>query len=215
MKVLIIGANGKVGKLITQKLKESEEFTPIAAFRKEEQKEHFKNMGVDYRVINLEDEVATIAKAVRGADAIVFSAGSGGKGGAEKTLAVDLDGAVKAMEAARKEGIKRFVIVSAMGTDDRNYWEESGMKTYYIAKHYADRVLKASDLYYTIIRPGALQDKPGTGKITTQNAAAKEGVPREDVANVIVEVLKKDSTIRKIIEFNSGDTAVREAVKTI
>jgi dephospho-CoA kinase len=70
-------------------------------------------------------------------------------------------------------------------------------------------------LYYTIIRPGALQDKPGTGKITTQNAAAKEGVPREDVANVIIEVLKKDSTIGKIIEFNSGDTAVREAVKNI
>ncbi len=214
-KVLIIGANGKVGKLLTQKLKESEEFAPIATFRKEEQKEHFEKLGVDYRVLNLEDDVATITKAVRGADAIVFSAGSGGKGGAEKTLTVDLDGAVKAMEAARKEGIKRFVIVSAMGTDDRSYWEESGIKTYYIAKHYADRVLKASDLYYTILRPGALQDKPGTSKITTDNPASQEGVPREDVANVILEVLKKDNTIGKIIEFNSGDTPAREAVNRI
>ncbi|GGB38741.1 hypothetical protein GCM10011409_15320 [Lentibacillus populi] len=47
-------------------------------------------------------------------DAVIFAAGSGGSTGADKTLLVDLDGAAKAVEAAEKQGIKRFIMISAL-----------------------------------------------------------------------------------------------------
>lgn len=214
-KVLIIGANGKVGKKLTKQLNEASEFAPVALFRSEDQKEYFKELGVDYQIVSLEDSVDVIAGVMTGMDAIVFSAGSGGKTGYDKTLAIDLDGAVKAMDAAEKAGVKRFVIVSALNTDNRSFWNDSGMKPYYIAKHYADRILKSSNLDYTIVRPGQLLDDAGTGKITTTDPADNKSVPREDVASLIVEVLKHDNTIGKIVEFNQGDTLIEKAVSDI
>ncbi|MEM9675186.1 MAG: SDR family oxidoreductase [Bacteroidota bacterium] len=214
-KVLIIGASGKIGRLLTEKLNDDTEFSPVALFRSEDQKDFFEKLGVEYKIISLEDSIDMISNAMVGADAIVFTAGSGGKTGYDKTLAIDLDGAVKAMDAAKQAGVKRFVMVSALNTDKRETWNDSGIKPYYIAKHYADRILKSSGLDYTIMRPGRLVDDAGNGKVTTSNPAANKSVPREDVASIIVEVLKQDDTIRKIIEFNQGDTPIPEAIKGI
>ncbi len=177
--VLIIGANGQVGRIITTKMKDSADFTPIAAFRKEKQKEFFKSINVNYRIVDLEEEVDSIADAMKGMDAVIFSAGSGGSTGYYKTLTIDLDGAVKSIEAAQKAEVKRFVIISALHADNRELWDESGIKPYYVAKHYADRMLKSSGLDYTILRPGQLFNKEGAGKITITNPGSEKGVPEK------------------------------------
>ena len=130
----------------------------------------------------------------------------GGKTGDDKTLAIDLDGAVKAMEAADKAGVKRFVMVSALHTDTRSAWKASGINGYYIAKHYADRQLRSSGLDYTILRPGLLLDEKASETITTENPEAQKGVSREDVANLILAVLEHDNSIGKVITFNQGST---------
>lgn len=213
--VLIIGANGQVGRIIVTKMKDSSDFTPTAAFRKEKQKEFFENHGVDYRIVDLEEEIDTLAGAMEGIDAVVFAAGSGGKTGLDKTLTVDLDGAVKSMEAAQKAGVNRFVIISAMHADNREMWEESGIKPYLVAKHYADRILQSIGLDYTILRPGQLLDEEGTSKITVTNPSSEEGVPREDVAKAVLEVLNHDNTIGKTIAFNEGNVPIEEVVSEI
>ena len=213
--VLIIGANGQVGKIIATQMNDDQEFTPVALFRKEKQKDFFEEKGIDYRVVDLEEDVDTIAGAMEGIDAVVFSAGSGGGTGFDKTLNVDLDGAVKSMDAAKQAGVSRFVIVSALHADDPELWEESGIKPYMVAKHYADRMLKESGLDYTILRPGRLFNEEGTGNITIANAEEQRGIPREDVAATVREVLKNDNTIDKVISFNGGDTAIAEAIKDV
>ncbi|THH35587.1 SDR family oxidoreductase [Neolewinella litorea] len=211
--VLIVGAHGQVGQLLTDKLNEAPDFTPVALIRKEEQRELFAEKGVEARVASLEDSVASLSANMQGIDAVVFSAGSGGSTGSDKTLTIDLDGAVKCMEAAQRAGIRRFVMLSALHTDDRNRWTDAeGMKPYYVAKHYADRVLKGTGLDYTIVRPGALKNEEGTGRINTENPDETKSVPRDDVAQVILEVLQQDSTIGQIITFNRGDTPIEEAL---
>ncbi len=214
-KVLIIGAHGKVGRILTRKLKAASDFTPVALFRKEEQKELFEEMGVEYSIVSLEEDIGQIAEAMAGMDAVVFTAGSGGKTGPDKTLAVDLDGAVKSMEAAIMAKVRRYVMVSALNAGNRDAWKTSKIKPYYIAKHYADRILRSIGLDDTIVRPGRLQDEPGTGKIDITEPVSKKGVPREDVASLIVELLRHDNTIGKVIEFNGGDEPVEEAAGRI
>lgn len=212
-KILVIGANGKVGRILTQKLNDSPKFVPTAGVRKEEQKAFFEEMGVGGLLIDLEGTVDELADKIKGIDAIVFSAGSGSKTGDDMTLAIDLDGAVKAMQAVEKVGVKRFVMISAIHADTRSEWKTSGINGYYIAKHYADWILQRSTLDYTILRPGRLLDEAGRGKLTTENPESQKGVTREDVADLILEVLEHDNSIGKIITFNEGDTTIKEVVR--
>lgn len=217
MNVLVIGAHGKIGKMVVQKMKASDSFLPTAFIRKKEQKVYFDEIGVPVKVANLESDIGEILEAVRGFDAIVFSAGSGGKTGFDKTLEIDLDGAVKSMIAAEQVGIKRYVMVSAYLADDRTKWEKSGIKPYYIAKHFADKELRQSTLHYTIIRPVRLTDEKGIGKVTvnTKTEALQKTVSREDVASTILEVLNHPETIGKVVALSTGEVPVREAVMSI
>lgn len=214
MKVFVVGANGQIGRHLIQKLKKNEEHTPKAMVRNEAQSLQLKNEGIEKVIANLEDKVETIADAIKGCDAIVFTAGSGGKTGADKTLLIDLDGAVKTMEAAEKVGIKRFIIVSALQAHHRENWNES-IKPYYVAKHYADRVLVSSDLDYTIIRPGGLLNDPGTGKVSIAENLQRGAISREDVAELIIACLNEKNTLRRSFDVVAGETPINVAIKQL
>ncbi|MBM7648664.1 uncharacterized protein YbjT (DUF2867 family) [Bacillus ectoiniformans] len=214
MNVLLAGANGQIGKHLVQLFKESNEHTVRAMVRKEEQAEELKQAGVEAVVADLEGSVEQLAEAAKGCDAIIFTAGSGGHTGLDKTLLIDLDGAVKTIEAAEQAGIKRFVMVSALGAHNRDNWNEA-IRPYYAAKHYADRMLEASGLTYTIVRPGGLLNEPGTGKVAMAENLTRAAIPREDVARTVLAVLDEQKTYNRSFDLVSGDTVIEEAVKGI
>lgn len=215
MKVFVVGANGQIGKQLVHLLHKSDEFTVRAMVRKEEQKEAFEKDGIEAVLADLEGTVEHIAEAAKGCDAIVFSAGSGGHTGADKTLLVDLDGAVKTIEAAEQLGIDRFVMVSAFQANNRENWNKK-IRHYYVAKHYADRILMDSNLNYTIVKPGGLLNEPGTGKISIgENMQERATIPREDVARVLFEVLGANNTFRKSFDLVSGDVEIKKAIQNI
>lgn len=214
MNVLVIGANGQIGRQVVGLLKESKNHTPRAMVRSEEQAGRFERDGVETIVADLEGSVEQLTRAMVGIDAVVFVAGSGGHTGPDKTLLIDLDGAVKSMEAAEKVGIGRFILISALQANHRENWNET-IRPYYVAKHYADRALTASDLDYTIIRPGGLMNTPGTGRVTAAENLEGGSIPREDVAQTIVAALDEDKTVRRAFDLVTGDTSIAEALEKI
>ncbi len=149
------------------------------------------------------------------ADAIVFAAGAGPGSGAERKLTVDLGAAVKCVEAAESAGVARFVIVSSIGAQDPERGPES-MRPYLRAKAEADARVAASTLDWTIVRPGSLQDDPGTGRVELSTELGHRGpVARDDVALVLAETLRAPGTIGLTFEVFSGDTPVSEAVRAL
>ncbi len=213
MKITVIGANGQIGKQLTQYLAAETDHEVTAVIRKPEQADTLEKMGAHTAIADLEGTVEDLAKAITGADAVIFTAGSGGSTGDDKTLLIDLDGAVKSMEAAEQAGVSRFVLVSALFAYDRAKWSDS-LKPYYVAKHYADRMLEASSLDYTIVRPGGLLDDAGTGKIQIAEKLSDSGsIPRADVAKVIAHLVDNKSTYRKGYDVISGDQSIEDAVK--
>lgn len=212
MNVFVIGANGQIGHQLVQKLHNEGKHHVTAMVRKEEQLNDFKSKGYNAVLGDLEGSVADLERAIDGMDIIVFAAGSGGSTGADKTLLIDLDGAAKSIEAAQANGnIKHFVMVSALKAEDRSAWPDS-MKPYYVAKHHADRLLEQSGLTYTIVRPGALTDDAGTGKVNTKFEGSGE-IPREDVASFLVHVLHNHSNAQnKAIDLIKGDTPIEETL---
>ncbi|WP_110927304.1 SDR family oxidoreductase [Bacillus massiliglaciei] len=214
MNVLVIGANGQIGKKLVELLKNSNEYKVRAMIRTKEQAEYFHDIGVETAVVSLTDTVEGISEAVKGSDAIVFTAGSGGNTGYDQTLLIDLDGAAKAIEAAELSGVKRFVMVSALQAHNRENWNDA-IRPYYAAKHYADKILEQSSLDYTIIRPGGLVNEPGTGKIKASDNLERGSIPREDVAATIFHVLNKENTFKRSFDLVSGETEIEEAVKMV
>lgn len=211
MNVLVIGANGQIGKFVVEQLAQEGKHKVTAMIRKPEQADALKELGADVVIGDLEGSVEDLAEAMKDHNAIVFTAGSGGSTGQDKTLLIDLDGAVKTMEAAEQQGISRYILVSAYGADQREKWSES-IKPYYVAKHYADRALFASDLNYTIIRPGGLKNEPGTGKIAVGTDLEPGIIPREDVARVIVASLQEEKTYRMAFDLIAGEHQIDDAL---
>ncbi|MFC0016051.1 MULTISPECIES: SDR family oxidoreductase [Allobacillus] len=215
MKVLVVGANGQIGKHLVSFIQETDDLQAKAMIRKEEQASYFTELGAETAVVNLEGEIDDIAEAAKDVDAVVFTAGSGPKTGKDKTIMVDLDGAVKTIEATKKAGVKRFVMVSSFDTTRQAIQEApESFAPYVAAKHYADEWLKATDLDYTIVHPGGLTNDEGTGKVTVSMSGEMGKVPREDVARAILVTLENDSTIGKEFQVIGGETPVEEAVKS-
>jgi len=79
MKVLVVGANGQIGRHFVKMLASSDIHTPKAMIRKEEQVSFFNSLGVETVLTSLEGSVEEITEAMKGCDAVVFAAGSGGK----------------------------------------------------------------------------------------------------------------------------------------
>lgn len=214
MRVLVVGANGQIGSKLVRMLKEDDRYTPVAMVRKEEQSEKFQSEGIDTVLADLEGPVKDLENVVKGNDAIIFTAGSGGSTGLDKTLLIDLDGAVKVMEAAENTQVKRFILVSALQAHNRDNWNEE-IRPYYVAKHYADKMLESSSLDYTIVRPGGLTNEPGTGTIQLGLNLERGTIPREDVARMLLEVLSAQNSYRTAFDVISGEVAIEKAVKEI
>ncbi|MBR2565345.1 MAG: SDR family oxidoreductase [Paenibacillus sp.] len=214
MNVLVIGANGQIGKHLAEQLAQEGKHQVTAMIRKPEQADALKKLGAQVVMGDLEGTVDELAEAMKDQNAIVFTAGSGGSTGPDKTLLIDLDGAVKTMEAAEKRGISRYIMVSAYGADQRSKWSKE-IKPYYVAKHFADRALFASELNYTIIRPGGLENKSGTGKVAVGTDLKPGSIAREDVARVIAASLLEEKTYRKAFDLIAGEQSVSDALSNL
>ncbi|MCA0984421.1 SDR family oxidoreductase [Halobacillus yeomjeoni] len=216
MKVLVIGANGQVGKHLVKFIQESDDLEAKAMIRKEEQASYFKDLGAETVVVDLEDDPDTIAKAFEGVDAVVFTAGSGPNTGPDKTMLIDLDAAVKTIEASKATGVNRYIMISSFDTTREKIQEAPpSFAPYVVAKHYADDWLRKTDLDYTIIHPGRLTNEEGSGQVKAAEEVERGEIPREDVAKVILASLQNDSTIGKEFQVVGGTDKVEDAIAAL
>jgi uncharacterized protein YbjT (DUF2867 family) len=212
-RVAIVGGAGKVSRrLIPLLIDAGIEAVPLA--RRGEQLVELEQMGASPRRLDIEKASADdFLAALDGCDGIVFSAGGGADGNVERKRTVDLEGAVKAMEAARALGVDRFVQVSAIGVDQPvESSAGAAWKAYVEAKRDADAALRATQLAWTIIRPGGLTDDDATGLVTLAPEVERGTIPRADVAAVIVACLTHESAVGRQWELVSGSTPIAEAV---
>lgn len=215
MKVFVVGANGQIGKQLVRLLNNSNDHSVRAMVRNEEQAAQFEREGIEAVVADLEGPVSGIVDAAKGCEAVVFTAGSGGHTGADKTLLVDLDGAVKTIEAAVQLSMERFIMVSAFQANNRENWNEK-IRHYYVAKHYADRFLLDSNLHYTIVRPGTLTNDPGTGKVSVgEKLSGRTTISREDVARVVFESINEKNVYKKSFDLVEGDSTIKDALRSL
>ncbi len=212
MNVVVIGGHGKIGRRLLKLLVDSGD-TGRGVIRNPDQAKDLEAIGATPIVLDIENK--EIGDAVAGADAVIFAAGAGAGSGPARKQTVDYGGAVKLIDAAKANGVSRYLIVSAMGANHPERWSGQ-IRPYYEAKAAADKAVVESGLDYTVVRPGGLTDDPGTGKVEIAERLDHSGrVPRDDVALVLVESITADNTFGKSFDLLGGDAPVAEAVRSL
>jgi uncharacterized protein YbjT (DUF2867 family) len=206
MKTLVIGANGQIGRIFCSKAHEAG-FSLRAMVRESGQASWFREQGIDTVVADLEGD---FQGALHGCDQVVFTAGAGAKGGPNKTLLVDLYGAIRTVDFAKAQGIQRMIMVSAM----RSMVPQSApdfLRPYAAAKYAADHYLITSGLSYLILLPGRLTDESASHRIrTVRDESMPITISRENVAECLLSALRYDSLCRQQIILLDGNDDIDE-----
>lgn len=211
MVVAVAGAHGKIALRLTQLLVD-EGHSVLGLIRNPEHANDVSQAGALPVVCDLESAtVEEIAGHIQGADAAVFAAGAGPGSGAARKLTMDRDGAIKLLQAATADGIRRYVIISAVGAQNPPEGDDV-FSVYLRAKAEADEAVRASDSEWTILRPGGLTDDAGTGLVRIASEPFNGRIPREDVAAVLVRLLDDPRAGGRILYVNGGSDPVEAAL---
>jgi uncharacterized protein YbjT (DUF2867 family) len=207
MRVLVAGANGAIGQLLLDRLvlnghdvaggvRAQEQFSVINARKA-------KAVKLD---LTCADD---FGPALEGRDSVIFVAGSGGKAVED----VDRDGTIRLIDAAKKAGIPRFILLSSVYADRPEEGPEK-IRPYLRAKHAADLHMLDSGLDFTIVRPGTLTNDQPHDHITLGTHIAEDGgsIPRADVASTLACVLETPGSVGETFEIISGDALISDAL---
>ncbi|ORB62754.1 NAD(P)-binding oxidoreductase [Mycolicibacterium tusciae] len=215
MRVVIAGGHGKIALILERLLSERGD-TAVGLIRNPDHVADVQATGAQAVVTDLEAVTAAdVATHLQGADAVVFAAGAGPGSGAARKQTVDCDAAILLADAAEAAGVRRYVMVSAMGADVEAADDigDPVFVAYLRAKGHADDVIRArTALEVTVIRPGHLTNDKGTGRVEISDQTGHGDIPREDVARVLLAVLDTPETAGHTFEVIGGETPIVEAV---
>lgn len=211
MRIIVFGASGRTGILIVEQLI-AKKHAVVGTIRNPKHMVELVKRGAEVAMIDLDtSEFDAIVFAMKGADAVVFAAGSA----AGETSELDRKGTLRTVRAAEKAGVKRYVSISSIGASTglstRSMSDE--MKDYYKQKRAAGKHITGSTLDWTIIEPGELTDGGLTGKVKlSEDAIDEESVSRADVAAVVVACLEEKKTIGHVFQLTRGKTPIKTAI---
>ena len=196
MKILVLGANGRTGRLVVEQALATGH--TVTAFVRDPAK--FQLTGERLSVANgdardLDDLVA----ALEGQDAVINTIG-----GAERKLIATTTAALVA--AMRKRGVKRVVAMSTFIATPN--FRPTGMMRLFprLARGMAKddvagiELLEASGLDWTIVNATLLKNKPATGYRRVdadKEVTGRDHVNRADVAECLLAALDDRSTFRR------------------
>jgi len=215
MKILVLGATGRTGKLIIEEaLKRGHEISAIA--RNPEKLKDFKidiTQGTPY---NYE----TVEKALIGCEAVINTLNVSRKSDnpwASLTAPKDMisKSASNAIKAMGKAGIKRFVALSAIGAG-RSWKTAPGILKFIISSSNLkfafrdhgkqEEILENSTMDYTICRAPMLSDrKNDTGAVATKEDSkpSNMALSRNSAAEFFLEIIKNNQHIRETINLSN------------
>jgi nucleoside-diphosphate-sugar epimerase len=200
--VFVAGASRRVG-FETVKAFRAKDYEVTCFFRNTDDLGGVEATGARAVIVDAFD-AAAVAAAVCDAgplDALICTLG--GKPGDEPRI--DHIGAKNCIDAAQAAAVGRFLFVTAIGCGDT--WDALEEKAQRFlgpsleAKNLAEANLFASDLKFTVLRPGSLLDDPPTSDgFLTQNTKVLGAVTRADVAAQLVRCLESDRSIGQVYQ---------------
>ncbi|MFD3259272.1 SDR family oxidoreductase [Paenibacillus lentus] len=206
--VFVAGAHGRTGRHIVKAL-QRKNYNVRGLIRSETQRNKLLEWGAKPYIGDLS---SVFSEGLEGADAVICAVGAGDKGDPEE---IDHLGTVRLIEQSSLLGVKRFILISSMGTLEPERMPKI-LKPYLLAKRRAEKVLEESTLCHTIVRPGGLTDDLPIGKVSVQHEFTHSGfISRSDVAQAAVLALMLSETENTAFNLIAGDTPTAQALQSL
>jgi uncharacterized protein YbjT (DUF2867 family) len=217
--MLLVGASGRLGKAVAERL--LEDGTPFRAAGREVAKAQWLvERGVEVLPLDVESG-AGLAEAVAGAGTVI-SCIHGLLGRSSRSIgAIDVRGQAALIDAAARAGVKRFVYISALGASPDHPSE------FWRAKARTEQHLKASGLEYVILRPSAFMDlyahdligapvmRGKTVFILGRGTTARNMIAVADVADAAVQALTRSDLAGLTVEVGGWDNPTEREVAAL
>jgi uncharacterized protein YbjT (DUF2867 family) len=194
--ILVAGASGRVGRYVIARLKEqNRNFRSLTRSRDTA----IERWGEGYRAMNwVEGDVrdaARIREIMAGATAVICVIGSRELTGPNSPEFVDYGGVVNLVAAAKAEGVRHFVLLTAIGVTDPEHPFNKATKGALEWRYKGEQYLRGSGLPYTIVRPAGLVNRPAgeQGLLIEQGDNWRpflgKTLSRDDLAQVLIASL--------------------------
>ncbi|MFD5089785.1 NAD(P)-dependent oxidoreductase [Amycolatopsis thailandensis] len=210
MKLTVLGATGGVGsEVVKQALAAGHHVTAVV---RDPSRLTTEGERLDVVVAGLSEHGA-LTEAVSGRDAVISALGARDR----NPTTVVTDGVQAALAALGSAGTRRLLVVTASGpfVDGDGFFTRNVVKPILgrvLRNAFADmvaaeRIVRASDVDWTIVRPPRLLNGPHTGVIaarTDGNVRGSFSLNRADVADYLLRAASDDSLIRQTVSIAQG-----------
>ncbi len=209
--ILIVGATGFLGSEICRRL--AQQGQPVRALVRTSsdpaKKEALQSLGIELIEGDLKD-AGSLTAACQGVSAVISTASvTISRQAGDSIQAVDLEGQLNLIKAAKAAQVSRFIYVSYSGNID----VDCPLKT---AKRTVEQALQESDLTYTILRPSSFMEvwlSPIVGfdaanaSVTVYGAGERKisWISLFDVAQFAVESLTNPAAQNAVLELGGPD----------
>jgi uncharacterized protein YbjT (DUF2867 family) len=231
--VVVAGATGQTGRRILERLAAEKGLSVIGGVRNVDKASKalsesstvvrgamvqnvasVDTASVDLRHLDVViDTVDQLAETLQGADSLIIATGFIPGNPLKMNAAaheVDNVGTCRLIDAAKKAGVKKVVMVSSILTNGRAWGQEkspgfvitNAFGNVLDEKIVAEKYLRASGMDYTIVRPGGLKAKPPTGAlmVSGEDTLSAGEISRDLVADVCVASLTDSKASNKVLE---------------
>jgi NADH dehydrogenase len=146
--ILVTGGTGFVGTHLIKRLRN--DHIPVRALvRKPGKTQALKDLGVEVAMGDISD-MPSLEAAAEGCDQVMHLVGIIQEGKGYSFRSVHVEGTRYVLGAAKKAGVRHFLHQSALGT------REDAASEYYRTKWEAEKLVRASGLPWTILRPSLI-----------------------------------------------------------
>jgi uncharacterized protein YbjT (DUF2867 family) len=213
--ILVTGAAGYVGSHIVKRLVEAGQ--PVRALVRNRAWAQTEGRLADLKIEWVEGDVTrpeTLAAAMQGVEAVVHTVAIAIEKGGRKYEAINYQGTVNVVDAAKAAGVKRFINISQLGADAQLPYR------FLASKGKAQDYVAASGLDWTALRPSVIwgpEDEfantfaklvpisPLVYPIIGDGQAKFQPVWVEDLATAVVKSLDDPSTIQQDLEIGGPE----------
>ena len=204
LNVFVAGASRGVGFEVVKGLIQKG-YQVVALLRTDDTRAQLESLGASVQVGDaLDADFVKTAVQWFGSEPFSVVTTLGGKGFTRAEPRVDYLGNRHLVDAVKSQPCQRFILVSSIGVrDSAVVLPEQVLETLrpaLLAKAKAEEHLIASDLSFTIVRPGGLLSEPATGTgILVEDMRVAGSITRIDVANLVIQCLASSKAQNQVL----------------